>query len=65
MVSSSQGRRIDAKVEEIINLRLGGMSVHEYSFKFIKLSKYVWTLVSNPRYEMNYFVRGVSDDLVE
>ena len=30
----------EAKVVEIINLRQGGMSVHEYSLKLTKLSKF-------------------------
>ena len=53
----------EAKLLEFINLRLGGMSVHQYSLKFTKLSKYAPSLVSNPRDEMSYFVTGVSDDL--
>ena len=54
-----------AKVVEFINLRQGGLSVHEYSLKFTKLSKYAPYLVSNPRDEMSPFVTGVSDDLTE
>ena len=34
----------EAKVEEFINLCQGGMSVKEYSLKFIKLSKYACSL---------------------
>ena len=41
------------------------MSVKEYSLKLTKLSKYASYLVSNPRDEMNRFVTGVFDDLVE
>ena len=41
------------------------MSVHKYSLKFTKLSKYIPSLVSNPRNEMNLFFIGVSDDLQE
>ena len=35
------------KVEEFIKLRQGGMSVKEYSLKFIKLSKndFLWFLI--------------------
>ena len=55
----------EAKVEEFINLRQGGMSVQEYSFKFTKLSKDSPSLVCNPRDEMSRFVMEVSDDLVE
>ena len=32
---------------------------------FTKLSKYASSLVSNPRDEMNRFVKGVSNDLME
>ncbi|TMW89238.1 hypothetical protein EJD97_017461, partial [Solanum chilense] len=53
------------KVVEFINLRQGCMSVHEYSLKFTKLSKYAPSLVSNPRDKMNRFVTGVTDDLKE
>ena len=48
-----------------INLRQGGMSFLEYSLKFTKLSKYAFSLMSNLRDEMNHFVTGVSDDLLE
>ena len=41
------------------------MSVQEYSLKFISLSMYASSLVSNPRDEMSHFVMGVSDDVVE
>ena len=41
------------------------MSVVDNSFKFTKLSMYVPSLVSNPRYEMSHFLTAVSDDLVE
>ena len=51
-------------VDEFINLRQGSMSVEEYSLKFILLSKYVPSLVSNHRDEMSRFVIGV-DDLVK
>ena len=39
------------------------MSVHEYSFKFKKLTKSVPSFVTDPRDEMSRFVMGVSDDL--
>ena len=44
---------------EFINLLKGGMSVHEYSLKFTKLSKYAPSLVSDPRDQMSHFVTGV------
>ena len=53
----------EPKVVEFINLRQGEMSVHEYYLKFTKFSKYVPSLVSDPRYEMSRFVTGVPDDL--
>jgi len=55
----------EAKVEEFINLRQGGMSVEEYALKFTKLSKYAPSLVSNPRDEMSRFVIGVADAIEE
>ena len=55
----------EAKVEEFINHRQGGMCVLEYSLKFTKLSKYAPSLVSNPRDEMSHFLRRVSEDLME
>ena len=41
------------------------MSVKEYSLKFIKLSKYFSSLVSNDRDEMRYYVMSVSKVLEE
>lgn len=55
----------EAKAEEFINLRLGGMSVLDYSLKFTKLFKYAFSLVSSPMDEMSHFLIGMSDDLVE
>ena len=51
------------KVVEIINLRQGGMSVHKYSLKLTKLSKYAPSLVYDPRDKMRPFVMEVSDNL--
>ena len=39
------------------------MSVHEYSFKFTKLTKSVPSFVTDPRDEMSRFVMGVSNKL--
>ena len=50
---------------EFINLCQGGMSVHDYSLKFIQLAKYAPYLVSNPKDEMSRFVTGVLDGLQE
>ena len=55
----------ESKVEEFINLHQGGRSVKEYSLKFIKLSKYASSLVSNARDEMSRFVTGMSEELEE
>ena len=52
-------------MEQLINLHQGGMSFQEYSLKFIKLSMYSSSLVTNLRDEMSHFVMGVSDDHVE
>ena len=41
------------------------MSVKEYSLKFIKLSKYASSLVSNARDEMSRFVMGVLKEVEE
>ncbi|XP_027771392.1 uncharacterized protein LOC114076479 [Solanum pennellii] len=43
----------EAKVEEFINLHQGGISVKEYSLKFVKLSKYSSSLVSSSRDEIS------------
>ena len=51
----------EVKIEELINLRQGNMSVEENSLKFILLSKYALPFVSNPRKEMSRFVTAVSD----
>ena len=53
----------EVKVVESINLHQGGMSVHDYSLKFIQLSKYVPSLVSNPTGEMSLFVTSVFNDI--
>ena len=55
----------EEKVVELIILRQGGKSVHEYSLEFVKFSKYAPSLVSNPRDQMSHFVTGVSEDLQE
>ena len=55
----------EAEVEEFINLKKGSMIVREYSLKFVKLSKYVTSLVSNSRDEMSRFLTGIVGDLEE
>ncbi|XP_015055050.1 uncharacterized protein LOC107001573 [Solanum pennellii] len=55
----------ESMVMEFINLRQGGMSVREYSLKFVNHSKYVSSVVSKSRDEMRIFVTGVSEDLEE
>ncbi|XP_069150282.1 uncharacterized protein [Solanum lycopersicum] len=51
----------EVKVEEIINLKQGNMSVEEYSLKFSTFSKYVPPLVSYLRDEMSRFMIGVAN----
>ncbi|XP_069144426.1 uncharacterized protein [Solanum lycopersicum] len=53
----------EAKVEEFINLKQGSMTVREYSLKFVKLSRYATTLVSNSRDEMSRFLTRINGDL--
>ena len=55
----------EEKVVEFINLRQGGRSIHEYPLEFIKLSKCVPSLVSNPRDQMSRFIPRVLKDLQE
>ena len=50
----------EAKVQDIINLRQGALSVKEYSLKLVKRSKYASSLVSSSRDEMSRFVTCVS-----
>ena len=52
------------KLDELIKLKKGKMSVKEYALKFILLSKYAPILVANPRDLINRFMTGVSE-LVE
>ncbi|XP_015077507.1 uncharacterized protein LOC107021372 [Solanum pennellii] len=49
------------KVELFINFRLGGMSVKRYSLKFIKLTIYASSLVSNA----SRYVTGMSEEIEE
>ena len=53
----------EAKVEEIINLKQRSMTVREYSLKFVKLSRYATSLVSNSRDEMSRFLAGIAEDI--
>ena len=48
-----------------MKLHQGGMSVTKYSSKFIKLSKYSSSLVSNAKNEMGHLVTGMSEELEE
>ena len=41
------------------------MTVREYSLNFVKLSRYVNSLVSNNRDEMSRFLTGIGEDLEE
>ncbi|XP_010326460.1 uncharacterized protein [Solanum lycopersicum] len=55
----------EEKVTEFINLLQGGKSVHEYSFEFVKFSKYATSLVSDRRDQMSRFVMELSEDIQE
>ncbi|XP_015075587.1 uncharacterized protein LOC107019707 [Solanum pennellii] len=55
----------EAKVEEFINLKQGSMTVREYSLKFVKLSRYATSLVSNNIDEMSRFLTGITRDVEE
>ena len=55
----------ESKLKEFINLHHRGMSVKEYSLKFIKRSKYALSLVSNPRDERYRYLMGLSKYLEE
>ena len=55
----------DAEVEEFNNLKQGSEIVREYSLKFVKLSRYDTSLVSNSKDEMNRFLIGINGDLEE
>ena len=50
----------EAKVKEFINLKLGLMTIREYSLKVVKLSMYATSLVSNSRDEMSRFLTGIN-----
>ena len=54
----------EVKMREFMNLKQGSMTVREYSLKFTKLSRYVCTLVANPRAKMSQFMSGLNDTLV-
>ena len=56
---------MEAKVEEFINLKHGSMTVREYSLKFLKLSRYATSLVSNTRHKMSKLLTGIAEDLEE
>ncbi|MDV3192348.1 MAG: retrotransposon gag domain-containing protein, partial [Candidatus Phytoplasma australasiaticum] len=49
----------EAKVDEFVNLKQGGMTVKEYSLKFIKLSRYAPEMVQDMRARMRKFVPGL------
>lgn len=51
-----------AKVQEIINLRQGNMTVKDYSLKFTQLSKYASTIVVDSKARMSKVFSGVSKD---
>ena len=51
--------------ELFINLKQGTMTVRTYSLKFVKLSIYATSLVSNNTHEMSKFLTGIIEDLME
>ena len=55
----------EAKVEEFINYKKGSMTLRKYSLEFLRLSRYVTSLVSNSRDEMSRFLTGTNGDLDE
>ena len=55
----------EEKLTEFINLCQGGRSVHEYSLKFIKFSKYAPSLVFDTIDQMSHVLTGVLEDLQE
>ena len=57
--------KMDVMTEEFIHLRQGCMSVKEYSLKYILLSKYAPSLMSNPRDDMSRLLTSVSDIVKE
>ena len=50
---------------EFINLSQSSMNVQQYSLKFTLLSKYVQSMVSNPRDEIGRYMTGVSNQVEE
>ena len=55
----------EAKVEEFINHKQLSMTITEYSLKFVKLSGYTTSLVSNSRDEMSRLLTVINGDLEE
>lgn len=51
---------MEAKIEELISLKLGSITVMEYSLKFVRLSRYDTSLVSNTNDEMSRFPTGIT-----
>jgi len=55
----------NAKVLEFINLRQGNMTLKEHTLKFTQLSRYVPTMIVDPRAKMSKFASGVSKMVVK
>ncbi|XP_047263644.1 uncharacterized protein LOC124896149 [Capsicum annuum] len=55
----------ESKVEELMNLKQGKMSVKDYTLKFNQLSCYASKLVGNMRARMRKFASDLSDDLIK
>ena len=50
----------EAKVEDFINLKQGSMTLREYFLKFVKLSRYANSLVSNNKDKISRFLTGIN-----
>ena len=55
----------EARVKGVINIKQGSMTVREHSLKFVKLSRYATSLVSNNMDEMSRFLIGINEYLGE
>lgn len=57
--------RREVKVDNLINLRQGNMSVEDYSLKFTLLCKYDPSFVSHRRDEISRFITTIIDHVKE
>ena len=54
----------EAKSQEFMNLRQGNITVQEYGIRFNTLSRYTTHMVAESRAQMNMFLYGVSDFVI-